>query len=70
MLVLSRFREESLYLSGGIRILICGVDGGKVKIGIEAPDEIIVSRDPDILAEKERARGGSWKWVRTDSGES
>lgn len=44
MLVLSRRIGESINLSGGITIQIQRSRGNQVKIGIEAPPEVIVVR--------------------------
>lgn len=46
MLVLSRKIEEAIVLDGGrIRIAVLEVQGGRVKLGIEAPREISVQRE-------------------------
>ncbi len=44
MLVLSRFKNEVICLGDDIRITICDVKGDKVKVGIEAPNEMPVHR--------------------------
>lgn len=44
MLVLSRKVDESLVLSGGIRITVVKIQDGKVRLGIEAPAEVAVHR--------------------------
>lgn len=70
MLVLSRHAGEEIWLYGGkIKICINSVTGGKVKIGIEAPDdcpimrrELITTGDPAIdpapLVKPKELRGG------------
>ena len=46
MLVLARRIEEAILLDGGrIRISVLEVQGGRVKLGIEAPREISVQRE-------------------------
>ncbi len=44
MLVLARRKEESIVIGDNIIVTILGVEGEKVKIGIEAPDEVRIWR--------------------------
>jgi carbon storage regulator CsrA len=44
MLVITRKPNEVISLSNGIRISIEGIDGNRVKIGIEAPKHIGIAR--------------------------
>ena len=44
MLVLSRRRDESIVIEGGIRITVVGIRGNQVRVGIEAPDNIGIYR--------------------------
>jgi carbon storage regulator len=44
MLVLTRRSEESIVIGGNIVVTILGVEGEKVKLGIDAPREISVLR--------------------------
>ena len=44
MLVLSRFKEESIVIGGDIEVKIVDVRNGKVKLGIDAPRRIPVHR--------------------------
>jgi carbon storage regulator CsrA len=44
MLVLSRKIGERIFIEPGIEIAIVEVRGGKVRIGVEAPDEIRIRR--------------------------
>lgn len=46
MLVLTRKVGEEIHLSGGVVIRIVEVTRGRVKIGIEAPKTIRISRPP------------------------
>lgn len=45
MLVLTRRPNESIVIGGGIRVTILGIKGGQVRIGIEAPPEVVVDRE-------------------------
>jgi carbon storage regulator len=44
MLVLSRKIGEEIVIGDNIRIKVLAVDGGKVRIGIVAPKDVIVDR--------------------------
>lgn len=45
MLVISRKRGESLRIDGEIRLTILRVEGGRVRVGIEAPSHVGIVRD-------------------------
>lgn len=44
MLVLARKTDQAILLGDGIRIVVLGVSGDRVRIGIEAPREIPILR--------------------------
>lgn len=44
MLVLTRKKDESIIINGNIKIMVVRICGDKVRIGIEAPQEIDVHR--------------------------
>ena len=44
MLVLSRKVGESIYIDGTIKVTIVTVRGNRVKVGIEAPEEVQIVR--------------------------
>jgi carbon storage regulator len=45
MLVLTRRPGEAVVIDGGIRITIVAVDGGRVRVGIDAPPGVRVYRE-------------------------
>jgi carbon storage regulator len=44
-LVLTRRRDESFMIGDGIVVTILQVDGGKVRIGILAPKNVVILRE-------------------------
>ncbi len=44
MLVLSRKIGERIFIGSGIEIAVVGVRGGRVQIGVAAPEEIRIRR--------------------------
>jgi carbon storage regulator len=44
MLVLTRKISESILIGRDVRITVLAISGGKVKIGIEAPDRVDIVR--------------------------
>jgi carbon storage regulator len=44
MLVLSRYRDESIYIGDNIVITIVDIRGDRVRIGIQAPPDVTVHR--------------------------
>jgi len=58
MLVLSRKKGQSIKIGAGVVVTVCGVDRGKVRIGITAPGEIEVDR-AEVKEAKGRAQGES-----------
>jgi carbon storage regulator len=44
MLVLTRRIGEEIVIDGVIRVMITGVQGGKVRLGISAPPEVAIDR--------------------------
>lgn len=60
MLVLSRKHEEKLHIGDNITVTVLRVQGNKVRLGIEAPEEVRVVRgelprhaNPDTAAKRE-----------------
>ncbi len=50
MLVLSRKLGESIVIGDNIRVTVVGVNGGKIRIGIEAPQDVLVLREELVTA--------------------
>jgi carbon storage regulator len=48
MLVLSRRTNETLVIDNNIRFTVLSVHGNQVRIGIEAPEEVIILREEII----------------------
>jgi carbon storage regulator len=44
MLVLTRKQGEAIVINGEIQVSVVAIQGGKVRIGIEAPDWMTVDR--------------------------
>ena len=45
MLVLSRKAGEKLVIDGNITICIVRIEGGKIRLGIEAPSDVTIRRE-------------------------
>ena len=58
MLVISRKKDESIYVNGNIRIVVIDVRGDKVQLGIEAPSDVSVFRS-EVLDKIKRERDAS-----------
>ena len=59
MLVLSRQRDESIFIGDNIKVTVVAIRGDKVRLGIEAPTEIPVHRQEvyeAIQRENQRAQ--------------
>ncbi len=48
MLVLTRKENESIIIGGNIRVSILGIEGDKVKIGVDAPVSMRIFREEII----------------------
>ena len=44
MLILSRKLEESILVDGKAKITILQIKGGKVRVGVDAPDDVRILR--------------------------
>ena len=45
MLILSRKPGDAILIEGGIRVVVLAVDGGGVRLGIEAPASVGIVRE-------------------------
>ena len=66
MLVLARKTDQAILLGDGIRIVILGVSGDRVRIGIEAPREVPILRQElrDAVEESNREASDSGSAVK------
>jgi carbon storage regulator len=53
MLVLSRKRSESILIGTDVRITVLKIEGNHIRLGIEAPDEVIVLRAELLESDQE-----------------
>jgi carbon storage regulator len=54
MLVLSRKRGEKVYIGDNICITVVDLDGGRIRLGIEAPREVPIHRE-ELMPEPEQS---------------
>ena len=69
MLVLSRRERERIKLGDSIVVTIVRVSGDQVRIGIEAPPEVLVLRDelePRVVNERRVGTDQSWRFGAGD----
>lgn len=60
MLVLTRREDEALYIGDSVRIRILEISEGSVRIGIEAPQDVIILREELYVAvQEENARAAA-----------
>lgn len=68
MLVLSRQRDESIFIGDNIKITVVDIRGDKVRLGIEAPTEIPVHRQEVYEAiQREHARDRDAATLKTEA---
>lgn len=73
MLILSRRPGDAVLIDGGIRLVIVGVEGGTVRLGIEAPRGLgIVREEIATRIAEENKRAGALpqdrSWLETLGG--
>lgn len=54
MLVLRRKIDETLVINGAVTICILGVEGERVKLGVIAPDDVVIVRGELLNAEQQQ----------------
>ncbi len=57
MLVLRRKVGEKIMLSGGVSIEIIDIEHGKVRLGFEAPDDVVIDREEVFVRKTEELAG-------------
>jgi carbon storage regulator len=55
MLVLTRKPMEEIFIGDDIRIVVLNAEQGRVRIGIDAPDGVVILRDDCKSSERKRA---------------
>ena len=65
MLILTRKLGESIAIGDNIKVSVLGIHGRQVRIGIEAPPEVIVHREEIYLKVQEENRKAS-KSIKDD----
>ena len=55
MLVLTRAAGQSIDIDGGIKITITRIDGGRVRVGIQAPADVRVVRTEKVTRDADQA---------------
>jgi carbon storage regulator len=65
VLVLTRKLKQSIMIGDDVEITVLSVDGGKVRLGIQAPSDVPVHRT-EIYLEIRRERGGDRQDVRPE----
>jgi carbon storage regulator len=59
MLVLSRKLNEKIVIDGGIVVTIVKIEGGQVRVGIEAPEHVKIRREELLDKSQPAQRPGS-----------
>lgn len=57
MLVVTRRLGECIHIGQDIRVMVVRIDGGQVRIGIEAPDDVQVLREELLPPRGEKEEG-------------
>ena len=57
MLVLTRRKDESIMIDNSIEIVVLGIEGDRVRIGIEAPKDVTILRKEVYLDGSQQQAG-------------
>ena len=57
MLVLTRKVNEAIVIAGKVRVVVAGIQGEKVRLGVEAPRIVTVDREEIHLLKQRPTRG-------------
>jgi carbon storage regulator len=63
MLILTRRVGEAICIGNNVKVQIMGINGNQVRIGIEAPKDVVVDRE-EITARKAAERRAHAGWDR------
>lgn len=66
MLVLSRYRDESIYIGDDVIITVVDIRGDRVRIGVQAPPDVSVHRQEVYEAIKNEGKEASSVTRKTD----
>ena len=67
MLVLSRKQLEGIVIGENIRIKIVKIDRNQVRLGIEAPDDVLIVRNELVQPEEDEAREARLAWEASET---
>jgi len=56
MLILSRRTSEKLTIGNDITVTVCSVKDGQVKLGIDAPADVVVMRDDAVVTQAPKTK--------------
>lgn len=57
MLVLGRRVGETIMIGDDIKLTVLGISGSQVRLGLAAPDEVLILREELVKRDKARERG-------------
>ncbi len=59
MLVLSRQKGQEILVGDDIRIVVLSIRGDKIRLGIEAPREVVIMREEIIGRDEPKQKDGT-----------